>query len=130
MELTNRKRVYLAIFATVFCWFFSLMVGLTGLQSQSFADMVLKGVVLGIGGWCGWGLLKRRRQVILFTIGLCFYAIFGSVAWLYTSTATPLFYGQETSFGWYDFLAVLYIVAGGIVVWFLLRRDTRQWFKD
>ncbi|MCI0507450.1 MAG: hypothetical protein L0Z73_15255, partial [Gammaproteobacteria bacterium] len=79
MELTNRKRVYLAIFATVFCWFFSLMVGLTGLQSQSFADMVLKGVVLGIGGWCGWGLLKRRRQVILFTIGLCFYAIFGSV---------------------------------------------------
>jgi hypothetical protein len=106
------------------------MVGLTGLKSQSVADMVLKGVVLGVGGWCGWGLLKRRRQVILFAIGLCFYAIFGSVSWLYSSTLTPLFYGQETSFGWYDFLAVLYIVAGGIVAWFLLRRDTRQWFKD
>ena len=117
------------MFAVMFCWFFSVMVGLTTLQSQSPLEILLKGIVVGIGGWCGWGMLKRKLQVILFTIGLCFYAIFGSLVWLYYSSLLPLVYGQKLSHGFYDFLAVLYIIGGCIVVWFLLHRDTRRSFN-
>lgn len=130
MQLTGKKYLCLLMFSVAFCWFFSLMVGVTSWQSQNATEIFLKGIVVGIGGWCGWGLLKHRQQVILFAIGLCFYAVFGSLVWLYYSTLLPLVYGQELNPGFYDYLAVLYIVCGSIVVWFLLQRDTRRYFKE
>jgi len=130
LQLTARNRVYLLAFAALFCWFFSAMVGVTSLQSQNLQDLLLRAIVVGLGGWCGWGLLKGKRQVILFTIGLCCYAVFGSLFWLYSSTLMPLYFGHEVKFGLYDCLAFFYIIGGGIVVWFLLHRDTRQWLKN
>ena len=129
MQLKGKTHVWLLLFSVIFCWFFSVMVGLTTLQSQNPVELILKGIVVGIGGWCGWGMLKHRRQVILFTVGLCFYAIFGSLVWLYYSSLLPLVYGEQPELGYYDYLAALYIVGGGIVVWFLLHRDTKQFFK-
>lgn len=130
MQLKGKKHVWLLLFSVLFCWFFSVMVGLTTLQSQNPTEIVLKGIVVGIGGWCGWGMLMHRHQVVLFTIGLCFYAIFGSMVWLYYSSLLPLIYGQGLELGYYDYLAVVYIICGAIVVWFLLHRDTKHFFKD
>ncbi|WP_455221437.1 hypothetical protein [Kaarinaea lacus] len=130
MLLTHKKYLFYLLFSAIFCWFFSVMVGLTTLQSQNPIEIFLKGIVVGIGGWCGWGIIRRRRQVVLFAVGLCFYAIFGSLVWLYHSILLPLMYGQETRLGLYDYLAIIYIIGGAIVVWFLLHRDNRRFFKD
>ena len=122
--------IYYFRFVVLFCWFFSVMVGLTTLQSQNKVEIILKGVVVGIGAWCGWGVLKRKRQVILFTIGLCFYALFGSLVWLYYSTLLPKFYGQEIDLGLYDYLAVVYIICAGLVLKLLTSENTRRYFTN
>ena len=104
------------------------MVGLTALQSQNTVEIVLKGVVVGIGAWCGWGILNRRPQVILFTIGLCFYALFGSLVWLYYSTFLPIYYGQDIELSLYDHLAFVYIVCAGAVIKLLLGNNAKRYF--
>ena len=104
------------------------MVGLTVLQSQNSVEIVLKGVVVGIGAWCGWGILNRRSQAILLTVGLCFYALFGSLVWLYYSTFLPIFYGQDLEFGLYDYLAFVYIVCAGAILKFLSSKNAKRYF--
>jgi len=106
------------------------MVGLTTFQSENPIEILLKGIIVGIGGWCGWGILRRKRQAILLSVGLCFYAIFGSLVWLYHSIFLPLAYGYETETGLYDYLAILYVLGGAVVAWFLLHRDNRRFFHD
>jgi len=103
------------------------MVGLTTLQSQNPVEIVLKGFVVGIGAWCGWGILKRRRQVILFTVGLCFYALFGSMVWLYYSLLIPYFYGQDLELGIYEYLAFVYIFCAGGIIKLLLGKNIKQY---
>jgi len=128
--LTHKKLVYLWLFSAIFCWFFAIMVGLTTFQSENPIEILLKGIIVGIGGWCGWGILRRKRQAILLSVGLCFYAIFGSLVWLYHSIFLPLAYGYETETGLYDYLAILYVLGGAVVAWFLLHRDNRRFFHD
>ena len=102
------------------------MVGRTTLQAQSQVEVVLKGVIVGIAIWCGLGLLKRKRHVMWFAIGLCFYAIYGSLVWLYYALLMPLVYGQNYSFGLYEYLSFIYLVCGTIIIWFLLRKESRE----
>jgi len=128
MQLGDKLTGYYLKFAVLFCWFFSLMVGLTTFESQNPVEIVLKGVVVGIGGWCGWGILRRRRQVILFTVGLCFYALFGSFVWLYYSLLIPYYYGQNMEIGLYEYLAFIYIFCAGTVIKLLLGKNAKQYF--
>ena len=120
--------IYGLRFSILFCWFFSFMVAITTLGSQNISEILLKGVVVGVGAWCGWGILKRRRHVILFSIGLCFYALFGSAVWLYYSTIIPLMYGQQIVIGWYDGLAMFYIVCGAIIIKLLTNESVKRKF--
>lgn len=128
MQRVDKITVYSLRLTVLFCWFFSSMVGLTALQSQHTLEIVLKGVVVGIGAWCGWGILNRRSQVILFTIGLCFYALFGSLVWLYYSTLLPTVYGQDIELSLYDYLAFVYIVCAGAIIKFLFSKNARRYF--
>ena len=116
-------------FSVLFCWFFSVMVGYTSLDSNDVIEIVLKGVVVGVGVWCGLGLLKRKGQVLWFAVALCLYAIYGSLAWLYNSLLLPIIYGQEFVVGPYEYLGFLYVVSGSFVVWFLLNERTRLLLK-
>ena len=124
--LSDKTFTYLLKFSVVFCWIFALMVGRTTLQAQSQVEVVLKGVIVGIAIWCGLGLLKRKRHVMWFAIGLCFYAIYGSLVWLYYALLMPLVYGQNYSFGLYEYLSFIYLVCGTIIIWFLLRKESRE----
>jgi len=105
------------------------MVAYTALQSENHFESVLKGVISGLGIWCGLGLLKRKGQVLWFTVGLCLYAIYGSMVWLYQGVLLPLLYGKSVSYGFYDFLGIFYIVVGSLVIWFLLHERTRRYFE-
>jgi len=127
MRLSPRFINVLLGFSTIFCWFFALMLARTTLQSQSNVEIVLKGVLVGMGIWCGLGLLKRRSQVLWFAIALCIYAIYGSLVWLYYSLLLPAIYSQPLTFGLYEYLSFLYIVGGSIVIWFLLCKQTRDY---
>lgn len=128
MQWADKLLIYYLRFAVLFCWFFSVMVGLTTLQSQNTVEIILKGVVVGVGAWCGWGVLNRRRQVILFTIGLCFYALFGSLVWLYYSIFLPMFYEQDVELGFYDYLAFVYIICAGLIIKLMLSKNTKRYF--
>ena len=127
MELSSRKFYCLLLFSILFCWFFALMVAYTTLRSNSHVEIVLKGTIVGMAIWCGIGLLQRRSQVFWFAIALCIYAIFGSMVWFYYSWLLPGFYGQQLSLGFYEYLGLLYIFCGSIVIWFLSREQTRQY---
>ncbi len=127
MGRIDRITVYSLRLTVLFCWFFSIMVGLTALQSHNTVEIVLKGAVVGVGAWCGWGILNRRSQVILYTVGLCFYALFGSLVWLYHSTFLPIFYGQVLEFGLYDYLAFIYIICASLVIKFLLSKKAKRY---
>jgi hypothetical protein len=127
--LPAKKFNLMLSFSILFCWFFSVMVGYTSLDSNDVKEIVLKGVVVGVGFWCGMGLLKRKGQVLWFTVSLCLYAIYGSLAWLYDSLLVPLMYGREIIIGPYEYLGFLYIVSGSLVIWFLLNERTRLYLK-
>lgn len=102
------------------------MVGRTTLHAQSRVELILKGVIVGVGVWCGLGLLRRKRHVMWFAVGLCFYAIYGSLVWLHYALLLPLVYGQNYSIGWYEYLSFIYLLCGSVVIWFLLRKDSRE----
>ena len=129
-ELKTRKHNYLLLFSVFFCWFFAVMISYTSLGSPDRLEVVLKAVITGLGLWCGLGLLKRRGQVLWFAVALCLYAVLGSFFWLYNSIAVPLFNGQVVSYGFYDFLGVLYILCGSLVIWFLLHERTRGYLDN
>jgi hypothetical protein len=119
----------LLVFSVLFCWFFSVMVAYTSLNSGSTVEIVLKGIIGGLGVWCGIGLLKRNGQVLWFAVALCLYAICGSLLWLYDTVFMPLYHGLPVTYGHYEILAALYIVCGSIVIWFLLHERTRHFLK-
>ncbi|MGD8567496.1 MAG: hypothetical protein PVJ39_05390 [Gammaproteobacteria bacterium] len=125
MMLNDKIFTCLLIFSVVFCWFFALMVMRTTLHAQSQVEMVMKGVIVGIGIWSGLGLLQRKQHVMWFAIGLCFYAIYGSLVWLYYTLVLPLYYGQDYSVGLYGILSFVYIISGSIIIWFLLQKESR-----
>ncbi|MGD8639290.1 MAG: hypothetical protein PVG89_01605 [Gammaproteobacteria bacterium] len=124
--LTNKTFYYLLRFSAIFCWFFALMIARTTLQAQSQTQVVLKGMIVGIGIWSGLALLQRKRHVMYFVLGLCFYAIYGSLVWLYTNLVLPLYYGQNYSIELYEVLSFIYIGCGSVIIWFLLQRESRD----
>ena len=130
LQLPAKTPMYFLRFAAMFCWFFSVMVGLTTLQSQNTIEIILKGIVVGVGAWCGWGLLNRRSQAILFTLGLCFYALFGSLVWLYYSLLIPYIYEKSIVFGVYEYLAFIYIFCAGVIIKVLLNKNVKRHFID
>jgi hypothetical protein len=130
LRLAAKISVYFLRFAAMFCWFFSVMVGLTTLQSQNTIEIILKGIVVGVGAWCGWGLLNRRSQAILYALGLCFYALFGSLVWIYYSLLIPYIYEQNIAFGVYEYLAFIYIFCAGVIIKFLLGKNVKRYFVD
>lgn len=122
-----KKINYLLLLSVLFCWFFSIMVSYTALRSAGQLEIILKAVITGLGIWCGFGLLKRKGQVLWFAVALCLYAVLGSLFWLYSSVFVPILAGQSVDYGLYDFLGVLYILWGSLVIWFLLHERTRQY---
>lgn len=122
-----KKINYLLLLSVLFCWFFSIMISYTALRSAGQLEIILKAVITGLGIWCGFGLLKRKGQVLWFAVALCLYAVLGSLFWLYSSVFVPILAGQSVDYGLYDFLGVLYILWGSLVIWFLLHERTRQY---
>lgn len=105
------------------------MITFTALGSSDKFEVLLKAVITGFGLWCGWGLLKRKPQVLWFAVALCLYAVCGSLFWLYESVVLPLLYDQPVLYGFYDLLGVFYIICGSIVIWFLLHERTRRYLE-
>ena len=118
------------MFSVLFCWFFSVMVGYTSLESGNPVEIVMKGIIAGLGIWCGFGLLKKKGQVLWFAVALCLYAICGSLLWLYKAVFLPLYHSEPVSYGLYEFLGIVYIVCGTIVIWFLLHKRTRDYLRS
>lgn len=128
--LKVKKTNYLLLGSVLFCWFFSVMISYTSLGSPDKMEVFLKAVITGLGIWCGFGLLKRKGQVLWFAVALCLYAILGSLFWLYKSVIVPYLAGQAINYGVYDFLGVLYVLWGSLVIWFLLHERTRQYLDN
>lgn len=105
------------------------MVAYSSAGSNDPVEVLLKGVIVGIGLWSGAGLLKRRGQVFWFVISLCIYAVCGSLIWLYRALFLPLIYGQHVSLGLYEYLGVFYICGGVLIIWFLLLKQTRSYLN-
>ena len=127
--VSNKKHNSFLLFSVLFCWFFSIMISYTAVGSSDTLAVVLKAIITGIGLWCGFGLLKRRPEVLWFAVALCLYAVCGSFFWLYESLLQPYINGQHISFSFYDLLGILYVVCGSIVIWFLLHERTRRYIQ-
>ena len=106
------------------------MISYTALSSPISFSVIVKAIITGLGVWCGFGLLKRKKQVLWFAVALCLYAVCGSLLWLYESLALPLINGLQVVVGGYDILALTYIACGSIVIWFLLHERTRHYFES
>lgn len=128
--LPGKKINKLLGFSVLFCWFFSVMVAYTSLESGDPVQIVLKGMIAGLGIWCGAGLLKKNSQVLWFAVGLCLYAVCGSLLWLARTVFLPLYHGEQVVYTFYDFLGLVYIVCGSFVLWFLLHERTRAYLKS
>lgn len=124
-----RKYNSLLLFSVFFCWFFSVMISYTALDSPVSAAVILKAIITGLGIWCGFGILRRKKEVLWFAVAICLYAVSGSLLWLHGTVLLPLINGDDISFGVYDLLAIGYIFGGAIVIWFLLHERTRTYFE-
>jgi hypothetical protein len=134
MTLSTAQFKVLMACSVVFCWIFTFAIAYTTLRSQDQLEIIFKGALAGVGIWCGMGLLKRKIEVLWVTIAMCLYAIYGSMFWLVGSYLLPFYNRQAMSFGIGEILtlifAVLFVVYGISVVWFLLLRQTRQYLGE